>query len=139
MNHPAHLNTDRIGLPLVDKFVSFDITDAPDPETVAKIAEIHQRRYDHARHRRPGLRSRRVHRQCRTRRTRKLTTMATHLGGRDLQPGTTPAGTGRASPTVSAGELVKVATIGLAPVFRLLEILLYVSAFLVFRLLVDQL
>ena len=29
MNHPAHLNTDRIGLPLVDKFMSFDITDDP--------------------------------------------------------------------------------------------------------------
>ncbi|WP_158885131.1 Dabb family protein [Amycolatopsis anabasis] len=46
MNHPAHLDTDRIGLPLVDKFMSFDITDDPDPEIGAKIAEIHQRRYD---------------------------------------------------------------------------------------------
>jgi hypothetical protein len=46
MNHPAHLNIDRIGLPLVDKFMSFDITDDLDPEMRAKIAEIHQRLYD---------------------------------------------------------------------------------------------
>lgn len=45
MNHPAHLEVDRSGLPLIDKFVSFDITDDPDPEIGAKIAEIHQRRY----------------------------------------------------------------------------------------------
>ncbi|MGW4249378.1 Dabb family protein [Nocardia sp. NPDC004722] len=44
--HPAHLHTDHIGLPLVDKFVSFDITDDPDPELGAKIAALHQRRYD---------------------------------------------------------------------------------------------
>ncbi|RSM75953.1 Dabb family protein [Kibdelosporangium aridum] len=44
--HPAHLNTDRVGLPLVDKFVSFDITDDLDPELGTKIAELHKRRYD---------------------------------------------------------------------------------------------
>ncbi|WP_431958001.1 Dabb family protein [Nocardia lijiangensis] len=44
--HPAHLNTDRVGLPLVDKFVSFDITDDEDPRMADKIAELHQRRYD---------------------------------------------------------------------------------------------
>lgn len=44
--HPAHLHTDRVGLPLVDKFMSFDITDIPDPNTGAKIAALHQRRYD---------------------------------------------------------------------------------------------
>ena len=46
MNHPAHLEMDRIGLPLVDKFVSFDITDDPDPAVGDKIAEIHRRRFD---------------------------------------------------------------------------------------------
>lgn len=46
MNHPAHLAMDRAGLPLVDKFVSFDITDDPDPEVGEKIAEIHRRRYE---------------------------------------------------------------------------------------------
>ncbi|RZQ61937.1 Dabb family protein [Amycolatopsis suaedae] len=46
MNHPAHLEMDRVGLPLIDRFMSYDITDDPDPEFGAKIAEIHQRRYD---------------------------------------------------------------------------------------------
>jgi hypothetical protein len=46
MNHPAHLEIDRLGLPLVEKFMSFDITDDPDPAMGAKIAAIHQRRYD---------------------------------------------------------------------------------------------
>lgn len=46
MNHPVHLKMDRIGLPLVDKFVSFDISDDPDPEIGAKIAEVHRRRYE---------------------------------------------------------------------------------------------
>ncbi|GAA1625462.1 hypothetical protein GCM10009733_022730 [Nonomuraea maheshkhaliensis] len=43
MNHPAHLEVDRNGLPLVDRFASFDITDDPDPEIGTKIAEIHRR------------------------------------------------------------------------------------------------
>jgi Stress responsive A/B Barrel Domain len=45
MRDPAHLEIDRIGLPLVDKFTSFDIVDDPDPELGKKIAEIHRRRY----------------------------------------------------------------------------------------------
>ncbi|WP_326628216.1 Dabb family protein [Nonomuraea fuscirosea] len=45
MNHPAHLEVDRKGLPLVDRFASFDITDDPDPEIGVKIAAIHRRRY----------------------------------------------------------------------------------------------
>jgi stress responsive alpha/beta barrel protein len=45
MNHPAHLEVDRAGLPLIEKFVSFDIADDPDPDLGAKIAEIHRRRY----------------------------------------------------------------------------------------------
>jgi len=43
--HPAHANTDRVGLPLVEKFDSFDITDEDDPDFGAKIAELHKRRY----------------------------------------------------------------------------------------------
>jgi len=46
MNHPAHLAMDRAGLPLIDKFVSFDITDDPDPEVGAKIAEVHRSRFE---------------------------------------------------------------------------------------------
>ncbi|WAL93673.1 Dabb family protein [Streptomyces sp. Je 1-369] len=44
--HDAHRRTDEIGLPLVDKFVSFDITDDLDPEIGKAIAALHQRRYD---------------------------------------------------------------------------------------------
>ncbi|WP_206506119.1 Dabb family protein [Streptomyces chrestomyceticus] len=44
--HPAHRRTDEIGLPLVDQFVSFDITDDPDPEAGKRIAALHQRRFD---------------------------------------------------------------------------------------------
>jgi hypothetical protein len=44
--HPAHLNTDRVGLPLVERFMSFDITDDPDPHLGDKIAALHQRRYE---------------------------------------------------------------------------------------------
>lgn len=43
---PAHQHTDEIGLPLLERFVSFDVTDDEDPELPAKIAALHQRRYD---------------------------------------------------------------------------------------------
>ncbi|OZM77517.1 Dabb family protein [Pseudonocardia sp. MH-G8] len=46
MNHPAHLAMDRVGLPLVDKFVSYDIVDDPDPEVGKQIADIHRRRFE---------------------------------------------------------------------------------------------
>lgn len=46
LKHPAHRRTDEIGLPLVDKFVSYDTTDDPDPEIAEKIAELHRRRYE---------------------------------------------------------------------------------------------
>ena len=43
---PAHLHTDRVGLPLVESFVSYDTTDDPDPEIAAKIAALHTRRFE---------------------------------------------------------------------------------------------
>lgn len=46
MNHPSHLEVDRIGLPLVDRFHSIDITDDPDPEIAEKIAAVHRRRFE---------------------------------------------------------------------------------------------
>lgn len=46
MNHPAHLELDRVGLPLVREFMSSDITDDPDPEIGAKIAEVHRSRFE---------------------------------------------------------------------------------------------
>jgi hypothetical protein len=45
LKHPAHRHTDEVGLPLVEKFVSFDTTDDEDPQIAAKIAELHTRRY----------------------------------------------------------------------------------------------
>lgn len=45
LKHPAHRHSDEIGLPLVDAFVSFDVTDDPDPQIAEKIAALHQRRY----------------------------------------------------------------------------------------------
>jgi hypothetical protein len=46
LKHPAHRRTDEIGLPLVDKFVSFDTTDDEDPRVADKIAALHKRRYE---------------------------------------------------------------------------------------------
>ena len=46
LNHPAHLEIDRIGLPLVRRFHSIDITDDPDPDTGSRIADLHRRRFE---------------------------------------------------------------------------------------------
>lgn len=45
LTHAAHLNTDRVGLPLVEEFISYDTTDDPDPDIAEKIAALHARRY----------------------------------------------------------------------------------------------
>ncbi|MEU5640727.1 Dabb family protein [Streptomyces milbemycinicus] len=45
LTHPAHAHTDRVGMPLVEKFDSYDITDDDDPQMGAKIADLHRRRY----------------------------------------------------------------------------------------------
>lgn len=42
---PSHAHTDRIGLPLLETFVSYDTTDSDDPEIAEKIAGLHARRY----------------------------------------------------------------------------------------------
>ena len=46
LKSPDHRRTDEIGLPLVDTFVSFDITDSDDPDIHEKIAALHRRRYE---------------------------------------------------------------------------------------------
>ncbi|HIY66708.1 MAG TPA: Dabb family protein [Candidatus Agrococcus pullicola] len=46
MNDPEHLEMDRMGLPLISRFVSFDIVDDFDPAVVDEIHQIHQRRFD---------------------------------------------------------------------------------------------
>jgi Stress responsive A/B Barrel Domain len=45
MMSPIHRKSDEIGLPLVDKFISMDITDDKDPAIGDKIAEIHRDRF----------------------------------------------------------------------------------------------
>lgn len=48
MYAPLHLETDAAGLPLVNNFVSQDLTDDPDPAIGDKIAEVHRDRFaDH--------------------------------------------------------------------------------------------
>ncbi|MFE0149842.1 Dabb family protein [Nonomuraea sp. NPDC059007] len=42
---PSHAHTDRIGLPLLESFVSYDTTDSDDPGIAQKIADLHARRY----------------------------------------------------------------------------------------------
>jgi hypothetical protein len=45
MMSPIHRKSDEIGLPLVEKFVSMDITDDEDPAIGDKIQEIHRNRF----------------------------------------------------------------------------------------------
>jgi hypothetical protein len=42
---PLHLQTDAAGLPLVDRFVSMDLTDDEDPAIGDKISEVHRKRF----------------------------------------------------------------------------------------------
>jgi hypothetical protein len=46
MMSPIHRKSDEIGLPIVDKFISMDITDDKDPAIGDKIAEIHRNRFE---------------------------------------------------------------------------------------------
>lgn len=46
LTHPVHVKTERIGIPLMEKFETFDISDTPDPELGAKIAELQKRNYE---------------------------------------------------------------------------------------------
>jgi hypothetical protein len=56
MYTPLHLETDAAGLPLVNNFVSQDLSDDPDPAIGDKIAEVHRNRFaDHPEIREPRL------------------------------------------------------------------------------------
>ena len=46
MYAPLHLETDAAGLPLVDQFVSLDLSDDEDPAIGDKIADVHSRRFE---------------------------------------------------------------------------------------------
>ena len=43
---PIHRKSDEIGLPVVKKFISMDITDIEDPTIGDRIAEIHRNRFE---------------------------------------------------------------------------------------------
>ncbi|WP_329520332.1 Dabb family protein [Spirillospora sp. NBC_01491] len=45
MHAPIHRETDSVGLPILDKMISQDLTDDEDPAIGAQIQEIHRTRY----------------------------------------------------------------------------------------------
>lgn len=45
LTHPAHLRSEVKGIPLLERFEAFDITDSNDPEIGDKIARLHRRNY----------------------------------------------------------------------------------------------
>jgi hypothetical protein len=46
MMSPIHRKSDEIGLPVVEKMISMDITDDEDPAIGDKIQEIHRNRFE---------------------------------------------------------------------------------------------
>jgi len=45
LTHPAHFESEKSGLHLIQDFQAFDTTDSDDPEFGAKIAALHTRSY----------------------------------------------------------------------------------------------
>ncbi|MER7232142.1 Dabb family protein [Streptomyces olivaceus] len=45
LTHPLHTRSERFALPLMEKFEAYDITDDPDPDFPAKVAELQKRHY----------------------------------------------------------------------------------------------
>jgi len=43
LNHPAHVHEELEGIPHLEKFVAFDVTDSDDPEVGEKIARLQAR------------------------------------------------------------------------------------------------
>ncbi|HEY4017832.1 MAG TPA: Dabb family protein [Pseudonocardiaceae bacterium] len=46
LNHPAHARLEQIGLPLLTKFDSYDVSDDLDPVLGDKIADLQKRNYE---------------------------------------------------------------------------------------------
>ncbi|KAA9108094.1 Dabb family protein [Microbacterium rhizomatis] len=46
LTHPAHFESEKSGLHLVERFEAFDTTDSDDPGMAAKIAALHRRSYE---------------------------------------------------------------------------------------------
>jgi dienelactone hydrolase len=45
LTHPAHVRSEREGIPLIEKFVAIDVSDSDDPELGEKIAALQARNY----------------------------------------------------------------------------------------------
>ena len=43
LTHPAHVRSEREGIPLIEKFVAIDVSDSDDPELGEKIAALQAR------------------------------------------------------------------------------------------------
>ncbi|MEV7090174.1 Dabb family protein [Streptomyces sp. NPDC093085] len=46
LKHPLHTRSELVAFPLMEKFESFDISDAPDPELGARIAELQRQNFE---------------------------------------------------------------------------------------------
>ncbi|MBB4686784.1 Dabb family protein [Amycolatopsis jiangsuensis] len=46
LTHPAHKRSERAGVPLLEKFECYDVSDDPDPGLEARIAELQKRNYE---------------------------------------------------------------------------------------------
>jgi len=45
LTHPAHLRSELEGIPLIEKFAAFDVSDSDDPDLAEKIAALQVRNY----------------------------------------------------------------------------------------------
>jgi hypothetical protein len=48
LTHPAHVRSEIEGIPFLEKFVAFDVTDSDDPEIGEKIARLQARHVEEA-------------------------------------------------------------------------------------------
>jgi hypothetical protein len=46
LTHPAHVQSEMLGMELIDRFEAVDITDSDDPDIKAKIAKLQARNYE---------------------------------------------------------------------------------------------
>ncbi|GAA5068503.1 Dabb family protein [Nocardia callitridis] len=46
LTHPSHAKSQEYGVPLMEKFEAFDISDDPDTELTSKIADLQRRNYE---------------------------------------------------------------------------------------------
>ena len=46
LTHPAHVRSEVEGIPLIEKFVAFDVSDSDDPDLGEKIAALQARNFE---------------------------------------------------------------------------------------------